>query len=104
MNILRYGYYATKNKYFFCYDPNTLYRIFNRMRSTGPEVNGTKYPNSIGGFEIERIRDLTVGYDSSTPNFKPVLPISASTQMITFYFKNGAVFTIRGRFVIMVLD
>lgn len=41
------------------------------------------------------VRDLTVGYDSTKPGNKPVLPVSSSSHMITFYMENGATITIR---------
>jgi len=58
-------------------------------------ANG-KYTDKIGSFKIKGIRDLTVGYDSTKEGNKPVLPISKSTQMITFYFDNNAIATLRG--------
>lgn len=39
--------------------------------------------------------DLTVGFDSSRPDGLPLLPTSASSQMITFSFENGLVVTLR---------
>lgn len=41
------------------------------------------------------IRDLTIGYDSATPDHQPTLPVSSSSEMITFKLENGCVFTIR---------
>ena len=41
------------------------------------------------------IRDLTIGYDSATPDNFPTLPVSSSSEMITFKLENGCVFTIR---------
>ena len=37
-----------------------------------------------------------MGYDSREPDHKPRLPVSASSEMITFYFECGAVATLRG--------
>lgn len=85
-----YGYYLTKNHYFLCYDPEKMKKIFDVIR------NGGNYPGRCGEFVIKNIRDLTTGYDSSQPNKKAILPISSSTQMITFFFENGAICTIRG--------
>jgi phosphomannomutase len=70
----RYGYYLTKNKYVFCYDPPTIERVFNTIR--------VAYPERIGNFEVRSVRDLTVGFDSSQPDNKPTLPVFASTQMV----------------------
>jgi phosphomannomutase len=41
------------------------------------------------------VRDLTTGYDSSQPDNKAVLPVSRSSQMVTFDFDNGLVTTLR---------
>jgi len=86
----RYGYFVTNNKYLFCYDPTKLEKIFNDLRNKG------KYIERCGRFDIVGVRDLTTGYDSTRADKKAILPISASTYMITFYFKNEAVATIRG--------
>lgn len=44
------------------------------------------FPKTIGPYRVLRVRDLTVGYDSSSklPNHTPDLPVSSGTQMITF--------------------
>eukprot|EP01127_Copromyxa_protea_P001976 TRINITY_DN11877_c0_g1_i1.p1 TRINITY_DN11877_c0_g1~~TRINITY_DN11877_c0_g1_i1.p1 ORF type:complete len:590 (+),score=154.46 TRINITY_DN11877_c0_g1_i1:177-1772(+) len=85
-----YGYFITNNRYFFCYDYAVQVQIFTEMR------NGGKYTESVGPYKIKAIRDLTSpGYDSTTPDNKPILPVS-SGQMITYYFENGAVATLRG--------
>jgi len=40
--------------------------------------------------------DLTVGYDSSRPpDYKPVLPVDPTTQLITFTLDNRCIFTLR---------
>lgn len=56
-----------------------------------------QYPNSIlgGRYLIKSVRDLTTGYDSSTIDHKPVLPVSKSSQMITFNFDNGLIASLR---------
>ncbi len=84
------GYYLTKNHYFLCYDPEKMKAIFDDFR------NGGKYADKLGEFAISNIRDLTTGYDSSQKDKKAILPISKSTQMITFFFANGATCTCRG--------
>lgn len=85
-----YGYYLTKNHYFLCYDPEKIKKIFDIIRNDG------NYPKKCGDFAIKNIRDLTTGYDSNQANKKAILPISSSTQMITFFFENGTTCTIRG--------
>lgn len=48
-----------------------------------------------GKYSIVGVRDLTTGYDNTKPENKAVLPVSKSSQMITFTFKNGLVVTLR---------
>lgn len=86
----KYGYYATNNRYFFCYDPALMETIFGRIRNNG------QYSEACGPYKIKNIRDLTTGYDSSRPDKKAILPTSSSTHMITFFFENGCVATLRG--------
>ena len=81
----RYGYFKNANGYFYCYDPAVMKELFDEIRHEG------KYVKKCGEFEISHIRDLTgKGYDSRQSDFAPTLPVSNSTQMITFYFENGA--------------
>lgn len=46
-------------------------------------------------YKISTVRDLTTGYDNSQPNNEAILPVSKSSQMITFNFDNGLVCTLR---------
>uniref|UniRef100_A0A8V0X744 Phosphoglucomutase 2 like 1 n=1 Tax=Gallus gallus TaxID=9031 RepID=A0A8V0X744_CHICK len=87
-----YGYHISKTSYFLCYDPPTIKRIFERLRNfDGPQ----SYPKFCGDYNILHVRDITTGYDSSQPDKKSVLPVSKSSQMITFTFQNGCVATLR---------
>jgi phosphomannomutase len=87
----RYGYFASINAYYFCYSPEKTKEIFNRIRyrSNGSGSDEPAYPESIGGFRVTGIRDLTIGYDSSTADRKATLPSSKSSQMITFQVSDG---------------
>lgn len=87
-----YGYFITKNSYFFNYNPDVMFKMFDRMRSLTPEG----YPPACGRFPIRAVRDLMTGIDTSQPDGKAILPVSRSSPMTTFYFENGAVVTIRG--------
>nr|DBA32306.1 TPA: hypothetical protein GDO54_000107 [Pyxicephalus adspersus] len=88
----KYGYHISKTSYFLCYDNATNRRIFDRLRNyTGPK----RYPQSCGAYGILHVRDVTTGYDSSQQNRKSLLPVSKSSQMITFTFQNGCVATLR---------
>jgi phosphoglucomutase len=84
----RYGYFVTRNHYFKCYDPEKSKQIFDEIKQGG-------YPNECGPYKIKSVRDLTEGYDNSKPENKPDLPVSKSSQMLTFTFVNGAVITLR---------
>ncbi|KAH8331645.1 hypothetical protein KR074_008924 [Drosophila pseudoananassae] len=91
-----YGYHTSICSYVICRCPPVIEKIFERLRNWDDGQADT-YPKSImnGEYEIESIRDLHTGYDSSTPDKKATLPTSSSSQMITFTFKNGAVITLR---------
>ena len=56
-----------------------------------------QYPESVGDgrFKVSAVRDLTTGHDSSQPDKRAVLPVSSSSEMITFTFSNGCVLTLR---------
>lgn len=56
-----------------------------------------QYPESLlnGKYKVKFVCDLTTGYDSSQPDQKAILPVSRSSQMITFTFTNGLVATLR---------
>jgi len=84
-----YGYHLCKSKYFFCYDPALLRAIFARIREGG-------YPKKIGRWNVVNVRDVTLGTDTRTEDGKSRLPVTPSTEMITFYFENGCVATLRG--------
>ncbi|KAJ7070359.1 hypothetical protein B0H15DRAFT_925818 [Mycena belliarum] len=79
----RYGYFQTRNSYFICKSPETIDRIFARLRNYDSAVNPT-YPHQIANMDITNVIDLTTGYDSSNPpTYKPALPLS-SGHMIQF--------------------
>ncbi|XP_048776238.2 phosphopentomutase-like [Ostrea edulis] len=87
-----YGYHLSNNSYYICHEPDKIKQMFEEIRNYN---NTGKYPASCGQYKIKYIRDLTVGYDNSKPDCKPVLPVSKSSQMITFTFENGCVATLR---------
>lgn len=87
-----YGFHVSNNSYFLCYDPEVIKKIFDRLRN----YDGSgKYPEKLGKFGVKYVRDLTTGYDNSQPDEKAILPVSKSSQMITFTFTNGCVITMR---------
>ncbi|XP_034475819.1 phosphoglucomutase-2 [Drosophila innubila] len=91
-----YGYHTSICSYVICRDQLLIKQIFNRLRTFDNGKENT-YPNSIlnGEFKIEHVRDLTTGYDSSAADKKATLPVSSSSQMITFTFENGLIVTLR---------
>ncbi|XP_051155000.1 glucose 1,6-bisphosphate synthase [Leptopilina boulardi] len=90
-----YGHHISENSYWICHEQETIKCIFERLRNFNGKPN--TYPTSILGekYPIIGVRDLTTGYDNSKPDNKAILPISKSSQMITFTFKNGLVTTLR---------
>ncbi|XP_046388515.1 phosphoglucomutase-2 [Ischnura elegans] len=91
----KYGFHISENSYYLCYEPEVICQMFKRLRNYSGKPN--TYPTSIlgGRYEVVSVRDLTTGYDSSQPDEKAVLPVSKSSQMITFKFNNGLVATFR---------
>ncbi|KAG1351654.1 hypothetical protein G6F62_002920 [Rhizopus arrhizus] len=97
----KYGYFVSENSYFICDDKKKIGEIFKRIRFGDVKEEDSKYdyklkyPQTIGGYQVTSVRDLTVGYDSSTSDNEPTLPVSSSSEMITFRLENNTVFTIR---------
>ncbi|KAG0181659.1 Phosphoglucomutase-3 [Apophysomyces sp. BC1034] len=92
----KYGYFVSDNSYFICHDKQLIEKIFKRIRyGENPFEYELAYPKTIGGYKVTGIRDLTIGYDSNTLDEKPTLPVSSSSEMITFRLENNTVFTIR---------
>ncbi|KAM3875078.1 glucose 1,6-bisphosphate synthase [Diretmus argenteus] len=87
-----YGYHISKTSYVICNDPPTVQKIFSRIRNFGGHG---LYPKTCGGHSILHVRDATTGYDSSQADRRSVLPVTKSSQMITFTLQNGVVATLR---------
>lgn len=87
-----YGRHTSYNSYVVSRDPVKSKAMFDTMRHL--EQGG--YPTVVAGAKVLHIRDLTVGFDSREETKKPVLPTSAVSPMITFYFDNNVTLTIRG--------
>ncbi|GAA5950012.1 hypothetical protein JCM3765_004164 [Sporobolomyces pararoseus] len=89
----QYGYHATSNSYVICRDPRKTDRIFSQLRFRSPDVDSAtasssllKLPKTLAFYPLTSIRDLTIGYDSSSspPDYQPSLPIDKSSHMISF--------------------
>ncbi|OQR69827.1 phosphoglucomutase-2-like [Tropilaelaps mercedesae] len=87
-----YGFHVSNNSYYLNHRPEMTAKMFHRIRNFN-EPN--TYPTSLGRFEVSHVRDLTAGYDSTTASKKPSLPVSRSSEMVTFYLDNSAIVTIR---------
>ena len=91
-----YGYFHTINTYWRSPDVNVTSAVFGDVRRIG-----NPYPKLVGNRAVLRWRDLTVGYDSSTADHIPDLPVSKSSQMITCWLEKldgvdeGVRFTVR---------
>ncbi len=86
----KYGEFCCRNGYYFYNDSSVTEKIMIGIR------NGGKYLSSIGPYGVKSIRDLGYpGYDSSTADKKPTLPVSKSSPMITLTFENGCVVQLR---------
>ena len=103
----KYGRAVSNNSYLLCYDPPTITRIFDRLRSGGKGTPLTaKYgddyirtvtnPRTGHAFEITHVRDLHTGYESKEEGIpSSSLPQQPDAEMLTYTFANGAVLTIR---------
>jgi len=102
----KYGHFMSNNSYFICHSPTTINEIFDKIRYGENPVKQTteldypykfqlSYPTTLANHKITYIRDLTIGYDSSQPDNKPLIPISKKSQMITLGSENGCILTLR---------
>ena len=74
-------------------DKSWTSKVFQRLRNFQGSNN---YPSSLAGkYKVTSVRDLTTGYDDSTPDNKALLPTDPNSEMITFGFENGVVMTLR---------
>jgi len=87
----KYGFFEMNTSYFFCYSQETFKKIFDRLRT----CNNGKYVDHAGAYKIVSVRDIPMGYDSSKPDGRSTLPQMTDSYMMTFYFENGGVATLR---------
>lgn len=76
----KFGFYSSCNGYYRTTDKSIIPKIFDE---TIRQSAFDQYPRRIGDYAVLSWRDLTVGFDSSTKDHQPVLPIDPSSQMIT---------------------
>jgi phosphomannomutase len=84
----KYGYHATSNSYMISPRPATTLAIFERLSST--------HPRTVANVAVTRVRDLISGADTGEPSGRATLPTSRASPMITLWFANGVVVTVRG--------
>lgn len=86
----RYGFFEEANSYFTSPSPATTKAVFDALRGLG-----SPHPKHLGGRSIDAWRDLTLGYDSSTADNKPVLPVDPEEHMVTAELRGGVRLTVR---------
>jgi phosphoglucomutase len=84
----QYGYFEDANTYVISPSSDVTNAVFEQIRQTRP--------TKVGSRSILRWRDLTIGYDSATPDNKPTLPVDKSSQMISCELDGNVHFTVRG--------
>uniref|UniRef100_A0A914Z2V6 Phosphoglucomutase (alpha-D-glucose-1,6-bisphosphate-dependent) n=1 Tax=Panagrolaimus superbus TaxID=310955 RepID=A0A914Z2V6_9BILA len=85
----KYGFHLVKSNYYVVPNPAVTKSLFADLR------HEAKYPTTIGTQNVKYIRDLTTGYDNEQEGNKAVLPLSTSSEMITFTLENGSIATLR---------
>ncbi|EYB95450.1 hypothetical protein Y032_0159g3265 [Ancylostoma ceylanicum] len=85
----KYGFHLVRSSYWFTPSPAVTKELFGSLRKD------LKFPEKIGSQQVKSVRDLTIGYDNSMPDNKPVLPLSTTSEMITFNLASGSVATLR---------
>jgi phosphomannomutase len=88
----RYGEFVSYNSYIICRDPKKTDAIFARIRSGGPTGS---YFTEVAGVGIVAVKDITIGYDSTTTDFACDLPTTPDSHMLMFTFANGVTATFR---------
>uniref|UniRef100_A0A183E5B4 PGM_PMM_IV domain-containing protein n=1 Tax=Gongylonema pulchrum TaxID=637853 RepID=A0A183E5B4_9BILA len=78
-----------RNSYWLVPNQKAQKNVFEKMRKD------KKYPQKIGKYDVKYVRDLTTGYDNEQAGNKPILPISTSSEMITFTLPDGSWITVR---------
>ena len=82
------GFFANINGYFIVDDPGVTKKIFADFRRSGMK--------KLGSLAIKSVRDITNGIDTSLADgTKSHLPATPEAEMITIFFENGAVVTVR---------
>ncbi|KHJ92964.1 hypothetical protein OESDEN_07129 [Oesophagostomum dentatum] len=62
----KYGFHLVRSSYWFTPSPDVTKELFASLRKD------LKFPEKIGDQAVKTVRDLTIGYDNSMPDNKPV--------------------------------
>ncbi|KAL3077297.1 hypothetical protein niasHS_013286 [Heterodera schachtii] len=83
-----YGFHLQRNSYWGVKSTEVTKKLFADLRSD--------YPEKIGqNFDVKFVRDLTTGYDNAQPDDRAILPLSTSSEMVTFTLVDGSAVTLR---------
>lgn len=80
----KYGFFVTANTYWRSPSVQKTQAIFQGLRD-----RERPFPSRVSHRKVTRWRDLTIGFDSATHNNIPDLPVSSSSQMITFWLEGS---------------
>jgi phosphoglucomutase len=70
--------------------------LFTKLRAGNNKwKKGAKFGQKTK-FTITRWRDMTLGYDSDTPDNIPELPVDKGSHMLTLWLDDDIKFTLRG--------
>lgn len=81
----KYGWYKECNGYYKFDDLSKATKVFSAIRES---YSPSSFPENIGPFSVQAWRDLTVGFDSTTSDNVPILPVDGASQMITATLKD----------------
>lgn len=84
----KYGFHLCRNSYLVVTQPESVKRLFADLRAQ-------QYPKHLGKAGIKFVRDLGTGFDNSQPDNRAVLPLSTSSDMVTFTLETGSIVTLR---------
>ena len=91
-----YGKYISYNSYLLCYDVNIINKIFHRLRTNSIDNNYMKIFDSIdSNIKVISIKDITLGYDSTTKDLQSDLPKTPDSHMIMYEFSNHCTLILR---------
>lgn len=67
--------------------------VFYKLRHTTSKLS---YISNFGGYKIQRVKDLSLGYDSAKHSIPEDKLVSPSSEILTFELDESTVMTLRG--------